>query len=746
MEQSKNATAELFYNTRPVFFSHNSIDQIHPLDLDRYFTWTKLPKVSLNWINQTEAIINLSIDAITQFKLTNWFHFGDVYFNVMAYKMISQTGNNKVYQYHLKMNIHNTFLPTIFNYVVSNQNDIQSYTTLVKRTNYIYSDVVGHESALKKIDPMLDFKNKNYAIISSCVDYSHHGGLYTLNDITELTQTKEMPNKSFETNNRYLYFIYQNDDNSTGGINYFNERRYKTIKWYVWRNPKSLSYILIPSVADARARLTAVVSKYNRNIVNVINIATGKWKDNTIIENTSKKTFECSNNDDEIEYFLLNGDTTNTDFANQENFVGAFFGPAITGGQWHLFKPLGSNAPAFVCVVTNNNLDIFNGKDASVIDNRNLINCVKYKSTKIYTSLPINTSGNVVVKKDVSRDVVNIDYSAAWSYWILSNIAVGEGGYKVIEPLTYTNFDFKLINLTNIQIANNITATNPYYRTPLSTYTYNYPQTNTVITDTYKQYLNSVRASQDTSMSIAKQQMDLGIAKNVLGGIGGVASGIGQMLNPTNLFNPGKFVEAGANIFNSISGAATGTASEVLAYQNKQKEIDAANLDKQNSIGATVHSSTINDNIQNLIYGRGVGVYEYNIFAEEQRDKTICKLPLMYWTSVLGKLPTTLHELATYSNYLFWYGIYIESRYQYRLLYNAFSLHNINSKNTVGFWYVDMEMPTAILDEIFGNINMDYKLMIQTIFNNGLRLYYSGATPIVLKGGVTSYTPLVEGV
>lgn len=743
MAEPKAVNAELFYNTRPVFFSHNSIDQIHPLVLDQYFTWNKLPKVALNWINQTEATINLSIENITQFKLTNWFSFGAVYFNVMAYKMISQTNGTKVYQYHLKMNIHNTFLPTIFNYIMTDTNNALSYPVLIRRTNYITANIRGGESGLKKLDPMLDFKNKNYALISSCIDYSNQGGFYTNQRITDLVQTKEMPNKSFATDNSYLYFIYQNDDNSTGGINYFKERRYKTIKWYVWKNPRSYSYILIPSIADARCRLTATVIRQNRTINNVINIATGKWNDPSILEGVNRKTFECSNNDDEIEHFLLNNTTANTEFANQDNFVGAFFGPTITGGQWNLFKPLGSSAPAFACVVTNNNIDIFNTINANTADERAVVNCANYKSTKIYTSLPITTSGNITINNSVSRNLIDSDQNAAWSSWILTNISIGENAYKVLEPFTIDNSDFKLINLTNIQIGNNITGTNPYYRTPYGTYSYNYPQSCIVITNAYQQYLNSVKNSQDTSMAIAKQNMIVNTSQHIANGVIGSARGIATAA--TNWFNPSKIATGSLDAAQAISDATFGVTREILGYENKQKEIDATNLDKQNSIGATMYSSTVTDNIQNLYYGRGVGIFEYNVFGPNQTDKTTCKLPLIYWTSVLGKIPTTWLELNAYSNYLFWYGIYLEEKYPLRNINGALFYEDIVN-HTAGFWYIDMEMPTYLIDDIFGNLNMGYKLMIQTIFDNGMRLYFNGATPMKLLKNKTSYQPFVSGV
>lgn len=736
MAQSKNPPAELFYNTRPVFFTYNSVDQIHPRDLDRYFEWNKLPKIALNWINQTEATINLPIANITQFKLTNWFSFGDVYFNVIKYKMIATTsGNEKMYQYFLKMNIHNTFLPSLFNHLAFD-NNVKSYTTIVKRTSY-YSGIAGQDTALKKIDPALDFKNKNYCLVSSCVDYNSVGGLL----ITK--KWDGVASQSWPTllenwrNRRYLYFTYEQYDDNYGGINRVRVRRYKSIKWYVWKNPATKTYILIPSIVDREAKLETYNTPTNYIINQVVNPSSGKWKE---VKNDEQKVV-CSNSDDDIETWLLNNTTDNTAFANQANFVGAFFGPAITGGQWVYYQPLRRNDKTFICCMTDNNLDIFNGDGSN--NWWTPANKLNHGPSKLFTSLPLTVTNNTIItNKLVSRDLVNNDVNAAWSWWILSNLSVGEMAYKIIEYTDINNRMFKTIPLTNIQVGNNITGTNKYYPTPYGTFTFNYPQTNTIITDAYQQYLNSVRNSQDTSMAIAKQNMITNTAQHVANGVIGAGKAAATMANPLNWLNPAKMAGGALDAAQAVSDTAFGITREILAYENKQKEIDAANMDKQNSIGATMYASTVNDAIQNLMYGRGVGDNEYFIFDENQSDKTKCNLPLMYWTSYLGKLPTSLIELTQYSSYLFWNGIYLDERYPIMRLAGIF-LPEINDTANAGFVYVDMEMPTMILDEFFGNLNMDYKMAIQTIFNNGLRLYFGGATPMQLTK--SAYSPFIAG-
>lgn len=740
LEEPVNTNVELFYNTRPVFFSHNSIDQIHPLHLDTYFTWNKLPKVALNWINQTEATINLSIDAITQFKLTNWFHFGDVYFNVMAYKMISQTGNNKVYQYHLKMNIHNTFLPKIFReFQTTNYRD---YLVNVRRTNNLISS---HGNfATKKIDPILDFKNKNYCLVSSCVDYNATFGLPIFADITNPDASKEMPSLQRDfSNSNFLYFIYNDNDNTSGGISYYPERRYKTIKWYVWKNPRTRTYILVPSIGDRFVEQRAMIvkrtsSQRNVAINRVINVATGKWKDQSISE---KGVFNCANSDKFIEDNLLNRSANDTEFGNQDNFVGAFFGPAITGGQWHLYKPLNAGNINFLCVVLDNNLDIFNG-DGSYFwyDKFNILN---YKSTKIYTSLRLTyTSDTINLTNNVHRfnNTSTSDFEKLWSYWIISNLHVQLHSYKVLN-LDFDTKILSLIPLTHLQISNNIVGNNPSFITPYQNFSFTYPQTNTVITDAYQQYLNSVRNSQDTSLAIARQNMEVNIAQHTVNGVIGSARGIATAA--TNWFNPSKIASGSLDTAQAVADTAFGISREVIGYQNKQKEIDAANMDKKNSVGATMHASTVNDGIQNMYYGRGAGLYEYYVFYNEQTDRTKCKLPLMYWTSVLGHLPTASLDIQSYNNYLYWNGIYLDEKYNIgslnSLWYGNFDLDHLNP----GFFYVDMDIEPALLDTIYGNLNNDYKLMVHTIFGNGLRLFIGGYTPTNLKADY--YQPGVVG-
>lgn len=746
MEQSKNATAELFYNTRPVFFSHNSIDQIHPLDLDRYFTWNKLPKVSLNWINQTEATINLSIDAITQFKLTNWFHFGDVYFNVMSYKMISQTGNNKVYQYHLKMNIHNTFLPKVFRELQST--NLQQYLVQVNRTNMINITSRFGYTYFSKIDPMLNFANKNYTLIATMPD------LISMNPMKLSGGTRQTPtSNSFPTINwndmNYCYFTWENNDNGSAGINKNIEQRYSCIKWYVWKNPSTKSLIFVPSLNKAHQRvvvnvITAVDAlQGQQNLANLINVETGKNKASRVYQH------HCYNNDDNIEEYLLNNSTNNTAFGNQENFVGAFFGPAITQGDgvWVLFRPNNLNTlneaveinmdnqprnpffNTFIAYIPNNNLSINN--DSGINRQEYYANMrIAAEDPWVFDTVSgvnVLLTSHSVNNTFVSNDNVNSTY-------ILRNAMFNAYQYQIIKPIDnqkYGTWYFNRIQFSNVFSIHALTATTPFG--PLS---YEYPQTIPVITDTYQQYLNSVRNQQDTSIGIAKQQMEINIAQHTVNGVIGTARGVATAA--TNWFNPSKIASGSFDAAQAISDTAFGITREIVGYENKQKEIDAANMDKQNSMGATMHSSNEAAMLQNMLLGHtDVRSWCY-VFNKTKPAQTYHKIHDMYWTSILVKLPNSASDFIQYHNYLFWNGIYLDYKVRLSTLVNVF---NNTAKPACGFVYIDMVIDDYLLNSIYPSINMDYKMMIRTIFNNGLRLYVNGATPTNLLA--QSYEPLI---
>ena len=738
LEEPVNANVELFYNTKPVFFSHNSIDQIHPLDLDRYFTWVWLPKVALNWINQTEATINLSIDGITQFKLSNWFHFGDVYFNVMSYKMISQTGNNKVYQYHLKMNIHNTFLPKIFTEL--KKNPYQNHLIHVKRSNYCK---INGTIVEKKLDPMLDFSNKNYVLIRSMPNpMNTHVGItyHPATRYQDITIGSTFPDQPDLTNPNYSYLYFAWGTGPRTGNKEFMNFMYKTIKWYVWKNNVSKTYCLIPSIASRYKRTWGLRIGGTQDGTARI---PPKLSDVLKFDGFPKgggSGFNFFTNDEDIEKKLVNsavGTSTIAGFRNQNDFVGAFFGPAIMGGVWTFLRPE-DNDCVFPVLILENNVGIQNGRFAAGFDtwtdNLWMSKIYMNDNTIFY---PFNYSYNPAPYLWVSNyftyntDAVgNLTYGIASNKFIYENIRNDQAGMKIVSAWSDA-VSPSLIAPKQVQFSNQIITHHLDYVSPTGSFSYSYPETNIVITDAYTQYLNSVRASQDTSISIAKQQMDLGISKNVLSGIGGVANGIGQALNPLNLFNPGGFVQAGATIFNSIAGAATGTASEVLAYQNKQKEIDAANLDKQNSIGANVLTSSNNNQLQNLIYAYGFKDEAYIFHNLNPNPEDFWNLHPLYWTSMIGKMPTNKEEINSYLNYMYWYGIYIDEKLPVKNLNKFFNPRPVNTDTLSAqpFYYLDATIEESLIMSIFGSINMEYREMIKTIFENGMRLYVYGWTP-----------------
>ena len=122
-----------------------------------------------------------------------------------------------------------------------------------------------------------------------------------------------------------------------------------------------------------------------------------------------------------------------------------------------------------------------------------------------------------------------------------------------------------------------------YYITPdiLTFYgTYN------TATDSYKEYINSVKSQQNTGLQLAKQQA---IFSGLTGGL-------------SNLLNMGEDVADGDGLgfLKSTLKFGTGIASSILKYQNKEKQIQAKNEDKRrvakaNNISSSVSSDDMNN-------------------------------------------------------------------------------------------------------------------------------------------------------
>lgn len=744
LEEPKNPNVELYYSHTAIFFSHNSVDQIHPRYLNSYFEWFKLPKVSLNWISQTEATINLPYEDVTQFKLLNWFAFGPAYFNVAAIKMISQTGTNKVFQYHLKMNIHNTFLPKIFRDL--QHADFQEHLVNVKRTTHLNSYLPLNQM-LSKNDPLLNFENKKYTVIQGTRAANKIYALDIVGGRGRVTESKFFPTHTFNTNGwNHLFFAWKDLGGTSNPHplalactkNYENQVRYTAIKWYVWKNPKSLRLMFVPSLGLKSVHTLALVGQASndlsksKNLSSYINPTTGF----AFEENTGRYNFYyhyCPTNDEDIESQLLNSSTDKTEFANQENFIGAFFGPAFLGeGQWHLVRPIGTTGEQqsfftrgnFLCFIPHNNLAWKNYFHSYPDPFTNLRICNNSLTWDANTDT--NLSYNYILMRPTfflniktNKNGHPIENSTFNIQYILTNCTSNNIKYALIDEQ-----NLSIIPPEYVQFSNGFSLVNNRYATPYDTFTYNYPSNLPIITNSYQQYLNSVRNTQDTSIGIAKQNMIVNTSQHIANGVIGTARGVATAA--TNWYNPSKVATGSLDAAQAVSDAAFGVTREILSYQNMQKEIQASNLDKKNSIGAQMMSSDIKNTNENLVLGNQDYRAMCYVYQLNKPSNPEIGLHDMYWTSYLVKLPSAKSDFRDYSSYLFWHGIYLDVRVPVKSLNDIWKGDYVSGRQ---YYYLDVDIDEHILNSIFPTINMDYRAMIKVIFENGLRLFVNDATP-----------------
>ena len=117
-----------------------------------------------------------------------------------------------------------------------------------------------------------------------------------------------------------------------------------------------------------------------------------------------------------------------------------------------------------------------------------------------------------------------------------------------------------------------------------------------IATDSYINYINSVKSTQNTNLQIAKQQSSLGIASAVIGGVSSLAQSafMGAL---------GGGASGAISAVGSLANTGMGIANNILKYQNTKKQIDAQNADaKRSSSANNVNSNAVIDDMNNKIY------------------------------------------------------------------------------------------------------------------------------------------------
>lgn len=168
---------------------------------------------------------------------------------------------------------------------------------------------------------------------------------------------------------------------------------------------------------------------------------------------------------------------------------------------------------------------------------------------------------------------------------------------------------------------------------------FSYPSQLPVFVDKYMNYVAANQNTRDTSLSIAKQQMTMGILGNVFGG----ALGIGGSL-ANGLTTSGSGIGAAQGLVGNVVNTGMGIAQNVLGYQNTVNTMKAQYADAKNTIGAEIQSGSVVDaslgvlasrinylSISNSYDYRGLGdIFQWNELTED--------------------------SIASLNNVIYWYG------------------------------------------------------------------------------------------
>lgn len=706
---------QLYITKKPLFFSHNSIDQLHPTYINTYFsgTWVELDKVYLNWVSQTEAQINLDSPDYTFVKLVGYGDYSfPFYFSVDSWEMMSGTGDKYAYKYNLNLNIHCTFLPNLFTYLSNNAHPIK-----LVRSNYGSSILSPSyfRSYWTKKDPDLNYEHEPYALLRWRYDYNRiYNQIYynpdrsTTVSLTFPTTRRSMgPERPLVNSTDTCRIVFGKVSMSTGN------KEYQSIKWYVFANITSRSFILVPSIGKDNAKIRAKLlngggawTGYQNNSFSFgDSIATGSWNAGTnegYISNTTNSVL-FPQNDDAIEYDLV---TNNSGFQPANSFIGAFFGPALTG-PWTILSPTGRTSSQYLCVVMpeTNLLEICHV--SQYISSNQYID---YRCGQIQSNYSGYLNFDYNVRNASSTTVVN-------SYWLLKNMYTLDNAYNIFGFFNDSTISRLFISPTQAFINNRISVASYLYGigTPYKMLL-DYPQCVLNIGDGYQQYLAGVKNQQDTSLRIAKQEMWNNSFDSVVGGASTVAT---SMTSPFG------------GVGNAISGVwnmLTGGIKARQKYKNQQKMIDAKNKDAFQSSKATVMSSTTEDSYLNAIYAEGFPNKANIVISNSSSDSFTShpEIPLLYISSLVVRFPQFYSSITANSNYLFNWGIYVnETIPSTQLMFHWRALNsNISSSTTADFIVIDVEIPKDYYRYCFTNLNEEYVELLDQIFENKMRLWF----------------------
>lgn len=168
---------------------------------------------------------------------------------------------------------------------------------------------------------------------------------------------------------------------------------------------------------------------------------------------------------------------------------------------------------------------------------------------------------------------------------------------------------------------------------------FSYPSQLPVFVDKYMNYVAANQNTRDTSLSIAKQQMTMGVLGNVFGG----ALGIGGSL-ATGLTTSGSGIGAAQGLVGSVVNTGMGIAQNVLGYQNTVNTMKAQYADAKNTIGAEIQAGNIIDTSLGVLASR----INYNSIDNSYNERGLGDI--FQWNEL------TEDSIASLNNVIYWYG------------------------------------------------------------------------------------------
>lgn len=267
------------------------------------------------------------------------------------------------------------------------------------------------------------------------------------------------------------------------------------------------------------------------------------------------------------------------------------------------------------------------------------------------------------------------------------------GGYLTFDG---SNFNFspsyKMGNINNNIYNDPISKWDDcYYLAPniLTFYgTYN------IATDSYKEYINSVKSQQNTGLQVAKQQA---IFSGITGGLSNLINMAGDVAD-----------RDGLGFLKSTLNLGSGIASNILKYQNKERQINAKNEDtrrvsKANNISSSVSSDDMNNKRNGYYQDSPDDIYFYNTINIRLPNKYQCAK----MHDIIGK-----------------YGFYID--------WNTSIISEYYNPSTSGATYtiLDFETDEINLRRFFSNVNNDTIEAMKLIINNSF-IFWDDKTKII---------------